>query len=443
MTGLRARYFWPGTLVLICLGLLGFAAWQLLVLERQIRVSATENMIWIFGQTQAEAFSLALALSEGGDTQEIQTRFNLLVSRLTLLEQGPQRRFLETADLAEALSGARDDLMKLDPMAGADPVALKVYLKALISVLRRNASIVMAHDWERQAARLDRLGSLHQLALVAVLGAVAAGLTLTTILIDRERRLMRAQLDRVQAEQLETDLERVREQAENHRQFADLLAHQLRTPLAVIDSAMHRLTRGTKPAPANLVAEKAAVAREAVARLVHLTDTALMMSRLDSDAITPRLRDNDLHDLIRVVIDDVTTTPSSGSNPSRLYLVPVGTPAIARCDPTLTIEILTNLLRNALLYTPPGSPIEVKLYPSRERITCEIADRGPGLTSDGFARAFERFHRGCEHRNVPGSGLGLTLARHLARMQGGDVSLSPREGGGVIAILSLPAKVVL
>ena len=439
MTGLRARYLWPGALVLVCLGLLGLAAGQLVALERQIRVSATENMIWIFGQTQAEALNLALALSGDADPQAIQTRFDLLLSRLTLLEQGPQRRFLESAGLSEPLFGLRADLLRVDPLVGTPPEVLQAHVTSLIATLRRNASLVMAHDWQTQAARLDRLGQLHRLALAAVIGAAIAGLTLSAILIDREKRLMRARLDRLRSDQLANDLNREREQSENHRQFADLLAHQLRTPLAVIDSAMHRLTRGDKPAPPDLVAEKAAVTREAVARLVHLTDTALLMSRLDSDAITPRLRDHDLRELADAVIADVRRAPPRDSDPSRIALSQALAPAIARCDPTLTAEILTNLLRNALLYTPPASPIEVELQQTSSHVTCRIADHGPGMTPGCLARAFDRFARGEGHGNVPGSGLGLTLARHLARLQGGDVTLAPRAGGGLLATISLPA----
>ena len=123
-TGGRARYLWLGGLVAICLGLLALAAWQLVVLERQMRIAATENMIWVFGQTQIEALNLALALSDEAAPQQIQTRFDILVSRLTLLEDGPQRRFLENAGVSETLARWRSGLLALDPAQGADPAAL-------------------------------------------------------------------------------------------------------------------------------------------------------------------------------------------------------------------------------------------------------------------------------------------------------------------------------
>lgn len=439
--GSRARYLWLGGLVLLCLGLLALAAWQLVLVERQMRISATENMIWIFGQTQIEALNLSLALSEGAGPGQVQNRFDLLVSRLTLLEQGPQRRFLEAAGLAETLAGWRSALLALDPLEGADPEALRAHVTALSAALRAKASLVMSHEWQMQAARLDRLSALHKISLAAVLGAAVAGLGLAAILIDRERRLMRARLDRLRAEKLAGDLERERELSENHRQFADLIAHQLRTPLAVIDSAMHRLTRrGEGPIPPGLIAEKAAVSRAAVARLVKLTDTALMMSRLERDAITPRLGAHDLSDLAAAAIDDLMVPAPGEGRPGRIRLAPPAGATVARCDPALTAEILSNLIRNALLYAPADSPVEVSVAAEGAQVVCRVADRGAGMSPEEIERAFERFSRGAGHEALPGSGLGLTLARHLARMQGGDVTLTDRRGGGLVAVLVLPRE---
>lgn len=437
-TGGRARYLWLGGLVAICLGLLGLAAWQLVVLERQMRIAATENMIWVFGQTQIEALNLALALSDEAAPQQIQTRFDILVSRLTLLEDGPQRRFLENAGVSETLARWRSGLLALDPAQGADPAALRAHVTALVAALRTKASLVMSHEWQSQATRLDSLRHLHLLALMSVLGAAVAGLGLVAILIDRERRLMSGQLDHLRAEKLASDLERERETSENHRRFADLIAHQFRTPLAVIDSAMHRLTRRSGgPVPPELISEKAAVSREAVARLVKLTDTALMMSRLERDAVLPSLRAHDLNDLVSSVIDDLMAT-AWDRDPARIRQSVQTEPTVALCDPMLTAEILSNLLRNALLYSPPDCRVDVGVFQSRDCIVCRIEDRGRGMSPEEIECAFDRFYRGSGHETLPGYGLGLTLARDLARIQGGDVTLTQRDGGGLTAALSLP-----
>lgn len=443
MTGPREwiRYLGLGGLVMICLSFLGLAAWQLVQLERQMRISATENMIWVFSQTQIEALNLALALSEGAAPQQVLTRFDVLVSRLTLLEEGPQRRFLEGAGLSGALSGWRNGLLALDPARGGDPEALRAHVTALVSALRSRASQVMSEEWQIQAARLDRLGHLHRLALVSVLGSALAGLGLAVILIDRERRLMWGRLDRLRAEKLASDLEREREISENHRRFADLIAHQLRTPLAVIDSAMHRLTRrGGGPVTAELISEKAAVSREAVARLVKLTDTAMMMSRLERGGVLAHLSAHDLRELVVFAIDEQVVA-AKDRDPSRIRQSLPSAPMVALCDPALTGEILSNLLCNALLYSPLDGFVDVEVSQSQSHIICRIEDRGSGMSPDEMVCAFDRFHRGSGHETLPGSGLGLTLARQLARMQSGEVTLVPRSGGGLTAVLSLPREV--
>ncbi|MBM1818083.1 HAMP domain-containing histidine kinase [Sulfitobacter pseudonitzschiae] len=439
-TGGRARYLWLGGLVAICLGLLALAAWQLVVLERQMRIAATENMIWVFGQTQIEALNLALALSDEAAPQQIQTRFDILVSRLTLLDDGPQRRFLEEAGISETLAGWRGGLLALDPAQGADPTGLRAHVMALVAALRAKASLVMSHEWQSQATRLDSLRQLHLLALASVLAAAVAGLGLVAILIDRERRLMRGKLDRLRAEKLASDLERERKTSENHRRFADLIAHQFRTPLAVIDSAMHRLTRRSGgPVPPELVSEKAAVSREAIARLVKLTDTALMMSRLEANAVLPCLRPHDLSDLVSSVIDDLMAT-AWDRDPARIRQSAQKEQTVALCDPMLTSEILSNLLRNALLYSPPDRAVDVSVSQTLDYIVCQVEDRGRGMSAEEIELAFDRFYRGNGHETLPGSGLGLTLARHLARMQRGEVTLMQRDGGGLTVALYLPRE---
>jgi len=433
------RYGGLGALVICCLGLLVMAGINIVRVERQMQISATENMTWIFGQTQVEALTLAATLAAGADEAEVQRRFDLLMSRLTLLRDGPQWRFLQEAGLAEGLVGWQQGFLALDPTAAGDRAALSAHVTAFSMALRGKASQVMAREWTLAAERLDHLRQQHRLALAAILGALVAGSGLTFLLVDRERRLMQATVERITARRLERDLARERAAAEGYRRFADLIAHQVRTPLAVIDSAMHRLTRpGKTPAP-EIVASKAQVTRDAVARLVRLTDTALLMARINREAITPTPGCLDLGHLAAACIEDLQSSPSL-EGAGRLCFCPPPDPVHATCDPVLTIEILSNLMTNALLYTPPDAEIDICLMRAGDHALCQIMDRGAGMDQKDIARAFENFSRGAAHGALPGSGLGLPIARHLARLQGGDVTLVPREGGGLVADLRLPGR---
>lgn len=428
------RYGGLGALIVVCLGLLVVAAVNIIRIERQMQISATQNMTWIFGQTQIEALSLSAALSSEARIEEVPLRYDLLVSRLNLLRDGPQWRFLSEAGLADGLMGWRDGLLRLDPTKGGDLEALEAHVTALSTALRVKASQVMSREWQLQSERLDRLSKLHLLALAAIIGALISGAALAVLLVDRERRLMRARLDGLRAERLQRDLIQERAASEGYRRFADLIAHQVRTPLAVIDSAMHRLTRSCNTPTPEVIRAKADVSRQAVARLVRLTDTALLMARVDRGAIVPELSDHDLHGIAAVAVEDLHAG-------RRVTLRTGNRPVTAICDPVLTNEILANLLGNALLYSPPDSEINVRPIHSGDWAFCDICDQGPGMTPEELESAFDNFSRGARHRDLPGSGLGLPLARHLARLQGGDLTLEPREGGGLIARLSLPAAV--
>jgi signal transduction histidine kinase len=114
-----------------------------------------------------------------------------------------------------------------------------------------------------------------------------------------------------------------------------------------------------------------------------------------------------------------------------------------KCDPDSGIgwaaeedvqRALDALIENALLYSPPGSTVELATAPG----AIVVRDRGPGIREDELELVFHRFHRGEAGRMGPvGSGLGLAIARELAREWAGEVTLSPRPGGGLIAKLSL------
>lgn len=434
------RYGGLAALILACIGLLTVAAVNIVRIERQMQISATENMTWIFGQTQIEALNLAAALSNNAEPAEVQLRFDLLVSRLNLLRDGPQWRFLSEAGLAEGLMGWRDGLLALDPAEGGDRAALAAHVAALSTALRGKASRVMSREWQIQSERLDSLGRLHLLALATVLGALISGTVLAALLIDGERRLIRSKMDQLRAKQLERALDQERRTSEGYRRFSDLIAHQVRTPLAVIDSAMHRLTRPGNPPSPEIIRAKAEVSREAVARLVRLTDTALLMARVDRGAVEPNLACHDLDRIAAAAIEDLHES-ARALKTGRVILGSGNRQVPAICDPVLTGEILANLLRNALLYSSPDSEIDVRPMLGGEMAICDISDRGPGMTPEELAGAFEDFARGARHRDLPGSGLGLPLARHLARLQGGDVTLAPRAGGGLVARLTLPGAV--
>ena len=97
-----------------------------------------------------------------------------------------------------------------------------------------------------------------------------------------------------------------------------------------------------------------------------------------------------------------------------------------------------NLVDNAVKFDPSGAGIEVGLSTDGLTAAIRVADRGPGVPDDEREAVFERFHRGAAARAVAGSGLGLSIVADVVEQHGGTVRLEPRDGGGTVAVLTLP-----
>ena len=108
------------------------------------------------------------------------------------------------------------------------------------------------------------------------------------------------------------------------------------------------------------------------------------------------------------------------------------TPALrVRCDFTLSLQIIGNLLQNAARYSPPHSPIEIHLASEVGRVRITVSDRGPGIVPADVEQIFRPMWRGADAaERTPGTGMGLSIARTFARAQGGDVVYRTRAGGG-------------
>jgi two-component system sensor histidine kinase KdpD len=110
-------------------------------------------------------------------------------------------------------------------------------------------------------------------------------------------------------------------------------------------------------------------------------------------------------------------------------------------EPTLIVQILSNLLENAAKYTPPGTTITICAIARDESIVISVTDDGPGLPPGDPERLFEKFQRGRSESNIVGVGLGLAICRAAARLHGGDIRASNGPGGGARFEVSLPLAV--
>lgn len=234
---------------------------------------------------------------------------------------------------------------------------------------------------------------------------------------------------------LERALQRERGVSEFYRSFAAMVSHQFRTPLAVIDSGLQRLIRRHDAMePARRLARYHQL-REAVAQMTRLVESSLTAARLDGAQVEARPERCNLTDLV----EQACRLQNEAQGESRIRVSAPTSPLFAWCDRSLVEQILANLLSNALKYSPATEPVDVRLGATASRLYCRVEDRGIGIPADELPRLFERFFRSRSAREVSGIGLGLNIARHLARLQNGDVTVSSEEGEGTIFTLWLPA----
>ena len=117
------------------------------------------------------------------------------------------------------------------------------------------------------------------------------------------------------------------------------------------------------------------------------------------------------------------------------------TPLQVELEPTIVAGVparleraVSNLIDNAVKYSPPGEPVEIQLH--EKELT--VRDHGPGIAAEDLPHVFDRFYRGAEARGRPGSGLGLAIVRQVVDQQGGSVAAEPAPGGGTLMRLRLP-----
>lgn len=213
------------------------------------------------------------------------------------------------------------------------------------------------------------------------------------------------------------------------------IAHELRNPLAVQRANLEALQDGVYP----LTAESLAPVIEQNQLLTRLVDDLRTLALADAGQIELKRTPTDLSALVERVMERFQ--PQAHTQQVRLSFIPPAVPIpTLSADPIRLEQVLTNLLSNAFRYTPPGGHIDLALATQDGMLRLSVHDSGPGIPEDALPYIFERFYRADKSRARAegGSGLGLTIARQLARLHGGDLTASNHSAGGALFTLILP-----
>jgi signal transduction histidine kinase len=274
------------------------------------------------------------------------------------------------------------------------------------------AGYILSNDQLNASVRTVRL--TFGMVIGLLVGAIAVGGWLITLDLRRQILISRQKTD-----------------------FVSNVSHELKTPLTSIRMFSEMLAEGTVQDRARQKSYLQIIAAE-TSRLARLINNVLDFSSLDRGAKKFQLKRRNLVEIVSETVDaclpqlQAACLEVSWTARQQDIWVNVDSDAIA--------QVLVNLFSNAEKYAGSGRELQVEAMVSGGKAFVSVLDRGPGAPAGAEEKIFEQFYRGHDalDSGAQGSGLGLTLARKIARAHGGDVAYSRREGGGSVYTLSLP-----
>jgi two-component system, OmpR family, phosphate regulon sensor histidine kinase PhoR len=232
------------------------------------------------------------------------------------------------------------------------------------------------------------------------------------------------------------DLTRVRRLETVRRDFISNISHELRTPLASLKALVDTLRDGAledPPAARRFLDHMDAQ----VDALTQMVQELLELARIESRQVPLRLA--------RVAVADLLAEPVQMLQPQaeragvRLKLEPGVELPFALADAERMRQVVTNLLHNAIKFTPAGGQVTVSAQRQGDEIVVAVRDTGVGIPDDDLPRIFERFYKADRARSSGGgTGLGLAIARHIVEAHGGRIWAESREGHGSTFFFTLP-----
>ena len=250
--------------------------------------------------------------------------------------------------------------------------------------------------------------------------------------LSRSNAALKDEVERRQLleQKLRQSLDSVNDAMAQQRDFVALVSHEFRGPLAVIAAAADNLGR-VKADAAGQIEPRVARIRQTVQRMSMLIDNVLTGERLGAGQPTTEIETLDLAGVLHTArsgLDDVGA--------GRIDIVGDSPAEVSGNRSLLEIAVL-NLVQNALKYSPAGSPVAVRLSADRGLARIDVVDQGAGVAPDDRELIFMRYYRAAGQL-VAGSGLGLYIARAIARQHGGDLVLASSGPDGSTFSLSLP-----
>ena len=246
----------------------------------------------------------------------------------------------------------------------------------------------------------------------------------------------------VMASRLGESVDIIRRDRDRSRDFLADVSHELRTPIAAMRTFNELLREGAADDPAAR-AEFLESSRQQLERLDWLAQNLLDLSKLDSGLVLLDLRSDDLRACVESAVEQAQ--PSAHRRGVALTVELPSEPILVSHDAQRMGQVVTNLVGNALKFTPRGGSVLVRVFPRGGGGAIEVADTGVGIDPSELPRIFDRFYRGSRANEArgSGSGLGLAIVKSIVDMHGGRVTVESHVGRGTtftVTVADQPAE---
>jgi PAS domain S-box-containing protein len=235
--------------------------------------------------------------------------------------------------------------------------------------------------------------------------------------------------------ELQNALAKERELNQLKSDFVSLVSHEFRTPLEIIISSADNLERYHDRLTTEKRQQLLRTIHKSVRRMSGMMEEVLVLGRVESGKTEFKPGKFDLPAFCRRVGDEIQTATSNRC-PVRVQTNKL--PLTAFGDENLLRHILTNLLANAVKYSPEGREVTLEVAKHGSNAILNIIDRGLGIPAADQGRLFQAFHRGGNVRQIPGTGLGLVIVKRCVELHGGDIKCKSDEGAGTTFTVRLP-----
>ena len=215
--------------------------------------------------------------------------------------------------------------------------------------------------------------------------------------------------------------EKLERQDRQRRDLMADIAHELRTPLSVIQGRLEGLVDGVYPRDDAQLGQVI----EDTRMLARLVDDLRVLAHTESGMLSLQKEPTDAAILAQDVVNSLAAEAKTRS--VSVSLDAAADLPLVDLDPLRIREVIANVLANALRHTPAGGSVSVMIRRSGDGISVTVADTGTGIAPDDLPKVFDRFYKG---RSSSGSGLGLTIARNLVRAHGGEIQADSQPGRG-------------